>query len=325
MVFVQRDGVESRKLTHSNDMCVACGICTDCCPTGSLSLNDVLAIRRGKADGDYLRIDDETCVLCGLCASSCAFGALTFEIDGKDTKELANYPNWTHDSNIDEDLCELCGRCHEVCPQDTIFYKRILPERSALLKGEISIDEDKCIYCQVCAEMCPAGAISLEASNGKLLDSISVDEDKCVYCLVCKRSCPQEAIKAVCSGCMYSDTFEKAEITGDIFIGSECINCGWCEEVCPVDAAKVTKPFEGKLTVAEDIDCVGCCSCVDICACESVKMVDNVSNFDANTCMLCGACAKVCPTQRINVDRTSMKLENVASASWKAAFDKILN
>ena len=47
MVFVQRDGVESRKLTHSNDMCVACGICTDCCPTGSLSLNDVLAIRRG--------------------------------------------------------------------------------------------------------------------------------------------------------------------------------------------------------------------------------------------------------------------------------------
>ena len=92
MVFVQRDGVESRKLTHSNDMCVACGICTDCCPTGSLSLNDVLAIRRGQADGDYLRIDDETCVLCGLCASSCAFGALTFEIDGKDTKELANYP-----------------------------------------------------------------------------------------------------------------------------------------------------------------------------------------------------------------------------------------
>ena len=85
MVFVQRDGVESRKLTHSNDMCVACGICTDCCPTDSLRLNDVLAIRRGQADGDYLRIDDETCVLCGLCASSCAFGALTFEIDGKDT------------------------------------------------------------------------------------------------------------------------------------------------------------------------------------------------------------------------------------------------
>jgi 4Fe-4S ferredoxin len=141
MVFVQRDGVESRKLTHSNDMCVACGICTDCCPTDSLRLNDVLAIRRGQADGDYLRIDDETCVLCGLCASSCAFGALTFEIDGKDTKELANYPTWTHDSNIDEDLCELCGRCHEVCPQDTIFYKRVLPERSALLKGEISIDE----------------------------------------------------------------------------------------------------------------------------------------------------------------------------------------
>ena len=106
MVFVQRDGVESRKLTHSNDMCVACGICTDCCPTDSLRLNDVLAIRRGQADGDYLRIDDETCVLCGLCASSCAFGALTFEIDGKDTKELANYPTWTHDSNIDEDFYE---------------------------------------------------------------------------------------------------------------------------------------------------------------------------------------------------------------------------
>ena len=86
MVFVQRDGSESRKLTHNNDVCVACGICTDCCPTDSLSLNDVLAIKRGKAEGDYLSIDGDTCVLCGLCASSCAFGALSFEIGGVDIK-----------------------------------------------------------------------------------------------------------------------------------------------------------------------------------------------------------------------------------------------
>jgi len=325
MVFIERNGSESRKLSHDNNVCVACGICSDCCPTESIDLNDVLGIVRGQSTGDYLRIDIDTCVLCGLCSFACPFGALSFEINGENAKELPNYPNWTHESSISEEDCKFCGRCYEACPQDTIFFKRELPDRNNLLEGEITIDGDKCIYCQVCAELCPAGAITLSSSTDGPMDTIEVDEDKCVYCGVCKRACPQDAIFAVCSTCMHSEEFDKPQITGNIFIGSECINCGWCKEVCPVSAADVSKPFEGELTTSEDIDCLGCYSCVDICACNAIEMIDNEAKFNPEYCTLCGACTKVCPAQRINIERTSMKLSNVSSASWKARFDKILN
>ena len=150
MIFIQRDGSESRKLSYDNNVCLACGICADSCPTTSLALGDVLGIARGQAEGNYLVLDDNTCVLCGLCASACPFGALSFEIDGVDAKELSNYPTWTHESAIDEDACEFCGRCTVACPQDAILFKRELPDRNDLLVGEISISDEDCIYCSVC-------------------------------------------------------------------------------------------------------------------------------------------------------------------------------
>lgn len=325
MIFIQREGIESRKLSYDSKVCLACGLCADSCPTDSLAMADVLGIARGQVEGNNLVIDDSTCVLCGLCSFACAFGALKFEIDGEDASELANYPNWEHDSGIAEEDCEFCGRCYEACPQDTIVFKRILPDKNKLLEGEISIDEEKCIYCSVCADLCPAGAITISAQNGRLPDTIEVDEDKCVYCGVCKRACPQTAIKAVCSTCMHSEEFEKAKVTGTIFIGDDCINCGWCKEVCPVSAAEVSKPFEGQITTSEEDECVGCGSCVDICSCKAVELVDGVAQFNQEYCVLCGACARLCPQQRITVAREDMKLTNVSSASWKATLDKIIN
>ena len=324
MIFIQRDGVESRKLSYDNKVCLACGICADSCPTDSLAVADVLAIARGQADGNNIVLDQDTCVVCGLCSFACPFGALEFEINGEKASELANYPQWTHESEINQEDCEFCGRCYAACPQDAILFKRELPDRNELLKGEISINEENCIYCQVCAEMCPAGAITLTASDGKVLDAIEVDEDKCVYCGVCKRACPQDAIKAVCATCMHSDEFEKVKITGDIFITEDCINCGWCKEICPVDAAEVTKPFDGEISTGE-AECVACGSCLDICSCNAVCFEDNVATFNQDYCVLCGACARLCPQERIIINRTDMKLTNVNSASWKASLEKLLN
>lgn len=324
MIFAERKGSKSRKLTYSPDMCIACGICADLCPTESLNLNDSLKIARGISTDDHISMEKENCVLCGLCASACAFGAMSFEIGGIDSKELPNYPKWTQESKIDEEECLYCGKCTKACPQDAIFFKRILPDRNTLLRGEISINEEECLYCAVCSELCPAGAITLDSKNGKYLDTISVDEDKCVYCEVCKRACPQNAIKAVCSGCMHSEEFETPKITGNIFIEQKCITCGWCEDVCPAGAAKISKPFEGKLIDSEEIECIGCESCKDICPCNAISIVDGKSVIDEKYCVLCGACTKVCPQERLDVNRTSMKLTNVNSPSWKVAFDKLI-
>lgn len=327
MAFIERNGNESRKLSHDNDICVGCGICSDSCPTEALGLNNVLAISKGDSTEDYVSMNDDKCVLCGLCSFACPFGALSFEINGEDAKELGSYPVWTHESNIDAEECIFCGKCQEACPQEAVFFTRTLPDRNDLLRGSIEVNEDDCMYCKVCAEMCPADAITVSTSSNNVLpDTIIIDEDKCIYCGVCKRACPNDAIKAICTTCMHSEEIEKPKLTGDIFIQNNCISCGWCEDVCPTGAANITKPFNGELIINDEVDChdSSCQACVDICSCNALSIVDGKLEVNPKYCTLCGACAKVCTESKITVNRTSMKLDNISSASWKSILNKLV-
>lgn len=326
MFNVERSGEETRKLSHNNDRCVGCGICTDVCPTSSLRLGPIVPIARGLIEMDLVSVTPNTCVLCGLCSVACPFGALSLTINGNDIKETGNYPVWEVESEINDDDCIYCGRCYSVCPRDTILFKRELPSREDLVIGEISVDEDKCVYCSICSEMCPAGAISLtnnpEFSNDNLNNTIEVDTSQCIYCGVCKRACPQDAIKAVCSTCMLQDQIKAPEINGTASILKDgCVNCSWCKEVCPVDTINVTKPFEGtlKLVETDESTCKGdaCHACQDVCPCDAVEIIDNKAAINLDYCNLCGACVNACPQNIREVTRTSMKLNNINSESWR--------
>lgn len=94
MTSIRRDEEETRCLTHINDKCVGCGICTSICPTESIKNRPVLPIARGIVDMDYININKNSCCLCGLCASACPFDALEFEINDKNIKEIEEYPKW---------------------------------------------------------------------------------------------------------------------------------------------------------------------------------------------------------------------------------------
>ena len=56
-------------------------------------------------------------------------------------------------------------------------------------------------------------------------------------------------------------------------------------------------------TVAGVVNCVGCCGCEAICPVDAIIMKPNEEGFlypkvDEETCILCGKCLKVCPTQK---------------------------
>lgn len=329
MESVTREGDEKRSLSYRKNKCVGCGICTDICPTEALKLGPLVPIARGLVDMDYVRVDKDKCALCGLCAASCPIEAFEFTINDRDIKELEAYPKWKHKANIDDETCLYCKACETACPRDAITVTRDLPERNKLVVGEIDINEETCIHCGICEEMCPAEAITLNKENIEE-PKISIDKDKCVYCLVCKRACPVEAIKAACRTCsygVYEIDPEDAEISGSSFIEDDlCINCGWCQEICPVDAATVSKPFEGEITFTEDSECKGesCHACMDICPCNAVSIVDGISVVNPKFCILCGACAKACPQDRIILKRDKMNLENVRSKSWQKQMDKLV-
>lgn len=328
MVTVAREtkeGKQSRSLTHKDEKCVGCGICTDLCPTSSIKLGPILPIARGLLKVDKININKENCVLCGLCASACPFEALEFDIDGVDIKERPEYPKWTDDAEIDEEKCIYCGRCEKACPTEAIYLSRSLPNVEELVRGETELDQEKCIQCGICEELCPAEAITMhrndiDPSEPNVASSVELDKSKCVYCGVCKRACPVDAIKIVCTTCMEQEDIVTPEIEGCIVLNEdECINCGWCQEICPVDAAKVTKPFEGEIEYTEDFVCKGetCHACEDVCPCNAISIVDGKSVVNPLFCTLCGACAKACPQKGIIIKREKMNLENIRSKSWK--------
>lgn len=332
MSSVIREGKETRSLTHINQKCVGCGICSDLCPTTAIKLGPILPIARGLLKTDFIKIDENTCCFCGLCASSCPFGALEFDIDGENIEKLDNYPHWTHDAEIDDETCIYCGRCSTACPRDAIFLNRSLPQVKELVRGETEIDQEKCIQCGVCEEMCPADAIimdkqAINSSNPSIASSVDIDESKCIFCSICKRVCPVDAIKIVCTTCMERDEIVSPEIRGEIILDDEtCIKCGWCQEICPVDAVKVTKPFEGEIYVRDDFTCKGdsCHACADVCPCNAISIVDGKSYINPLFCTLCGACTKACPQEGIVLERKNMKMENVKSKSWNKRFAGLL-
>jgi len=143
-----------------------------------------------------------------------------------------------------------------------------------------------------------------------------------------------DAITAACRQCSYGEydlKAEDSEITGSTFIDEDlCVDCGWCEEICPVDAAKVEKAFEGTITVDQE-KCQGCETCVMICPCNALSFPKSEESggkpeklhAEEKYCIFCGACEKACPNEAITVERTGIKSTPIKSKSWKTAFESV--
>jgi len=46
-------------------------------------------------------------------------------------------------------------------------------------------------------------------------------------------------------------------------------------------------------------DCVACGSCVDVCPVEAIAEGDPIYKIDPDTCVSCGQCADACPSEAI--------------------------
>lgn len=68
------------KATVDRKKCTVCGVCSDACPMGAISLRE-----------NQVEISDD-CSLCGICVDTCEFGALSLPEVGKGPSEdLGNY------------------------------------------------------------------------------------------------------------------------------------------------------------------------------------------------------------------------------------------
>lgn len=235
-------------------------------------------------------IRPEDCIVCGICAKKCPANAITVD---------RNKRTWT----IERMQCIQCNCCVEVCPKTCLIMENQYTEpgtekvvhtfdipkqdKSALNKADTAEDSgdtltcnlDECVYCGLCAKNCPCDALTIDRKE-KIW---KVDQDACASCGACVEKCPKKCLTLGGSEEKAGDGDKKAEASEPVYScpedeagirckTSDCIYCGLCAKVCPVEALTIDRK-EKAWSVDKDA-CITCGACVNQCPKECLEMID---------------------------------------------------
>ncbi|NVM28616.1 MAG: 4Fe-4S binding protein [Candidatus Helarchaeota archaeon] len=341
-----------KELIYLTSKCTGCGICPAICPTKAIELMSVheiatkLESRDDTPTAPYVVFDLEKCVFCGLCAILCPVKAIEYKFNELSIKKMPEYPKLDFNIELDDETCIPCRYCELICPVDAIKAEMQLERKDDVvtypgkkrgeipkdLSGSIKIDEKKCVYCMLCMDFCDAVEIDEADPDpnrpypGK---NLRINESKCDYCELCAELCPTEVFKITCDSDV-KRTVKAPKIEGKAIIDEEkCIACGWCV-LCPVEAIKLDKFFEGEITLQnlDKCDPSGCKACIKICPSNAWYLPKDPKEkiaVNQDLCIYCGSCELSCPYECIKVERKKISyvggdLTQPWMKTWKDAF-----
>ena len=235
---------------------------------------------------------------------------------------------------LDRSLCKGCVICKLACPRDAITLKN--QERGPDGKAAaplVDIDENKCDFHGICAVACPFSAIKIVIDGSEeipavkkgvfpvLTRDIEADSSTCPQdCKKCEEACPLDLITV------------KAEVSPDgkqktaVEINKElCAGCQLCWQACPTGELKVSKFYEGLITINQELCPAGCKSCLDVCPVNALYEEDGKIYANDSNCIYCGACQTVCPKsgEALIINRLSILHSPVESGAWNKGLEKI--
>ncbi len=239
------------KLQIDKDSCVACGLCTQKCPSGCIDFKNKT-------------INNETCIKCFRCLTLCHNGGISYKREKSQksntslnfgrrrfligagalavlavayksgvklgdnvVKKLKNVllPPGAGNTKDFANKCLNCNLCVANCPM-----KIIQKADEEFPVVHIKYQKSFCDYnCHKCSEVCPSGAIqrlTLKEKRHTQIGLATINIDSCIQCGLCVMECPRSAITKE------QGDFPKVD-------ADKCIGCGACQAVCPVSAIKV--------------------------------------------------------------------------------------
>ena len=244
----------------------------------------------------HIEIDIDDCIMCGMCQRKCPSGAITVD-------------RATRTWSIERMGCVQCENCVEGCPKKCLHIKpgytepsetmtvdsfsQPIPEKpaqaesennnEALTSGKITNDMSTCILCGLCARACPSECITVDRDA----KTWTINRDDCVQCGACIDAC-----KKFHSLSYAEDDGEE----GMIVFAKD----GAAAPAKPAPKKEAPKP-QAKTQASE----------VSLGKLSTVKPDKSLTYgkiaVDIENCILCGLCARACPTGIITVDRKDTK------------------
>lgn len=124
------------------------------------------------------------------------------------------------------ELCTRCDACIENCPERVLVAGRAgFPE--------LRVETSGCSFCGRCVEVCLTGALDRE--KGRQRPGVARLASTClalrgVACRLCEESCEARAIRF---------RPERGGVSRPAVDRGQCLGCGSCVSMCPVDAIEV--------------------------------------------------------------------------------------
>ena len=149
------------------------------------------------------------------------------------------------------DRCIRCGECIRICSTagKGLHYSALESRWEGLATPILLTPAGYCEYnCNLCGQVCPTGAIhplTLEEKHETKMGTAHFDKTRCIPwyygedCMVCEEHCPvpDKAIKFREENLLTIDGMENNVLLPYV-LESDCIGCGICTSVCPLDGEK---------------------------------------------------------------------------------------
>lgn len=241
------------KININPDNCVACGLCTQKCPSGCINVKNKT-------------IDNETCVKCLKCLTLCHNHGIAY------IKKHPHRPQSTPPIDLSR--------------RNFLVKAATLSVLVAAYKGGILLSQDiakkiksvilppgagspkkfanTCLNCNLCVKNCPMNIIK-KANSSVSTVHIEYNKNFCSYeCNKCAQICPTGALKRLSLADKKKTQIGLASVNPDV-----CIQCGLCIRECPNTA--ITKPH-GEFPEINQTKCVGCGACQAVCPASAIKV-----------------------------------------------------